>query len=75
MANNYVSNWDKKRFEFITMRKRNKIKQIDIVNELHVSPNYISNIELGHIIPTVEYFEKMNNALERLIKLKNERQS
>ena len=43
MANNYVSNWDKKRFEFITMRKRNKIKQIDIVNELHVSPNYISN--------------------------------
>ena len=73
MTNKYVTNWNKKRFEFIIRRKRNKINQIDIINALHISPNLISEIELGYITPTIELFEKMNNELERLIKLKNER--
>jgi transcriptional regulator with XRE-family HTH domain len=73
MTNNYVTNWDRKRFEFIIRRKRNKINQRDIINALHISSNLISEIELGYITPTVELFERMNNELERLIKLKNER--
>lgn len=75
MSTNYVENWDTKRFEFITYRKRNNIKQKDLSRYLHVSSNVISCIELGYVTPTISFMNEMNNVVKRLIELKNEQQT